>query len=149
MFTVCKPVRKLAQSAAILATAALLAALAITQQSSLQHEAIHGHPTRSAAINTALAWPPLTLIIPYLRFRDTHLAHHLDSRLTDPYDDPESNFLDGGYWERLPGWVQKLLLWNNTLAGRLAIGPVIGTAAFLKSGRCRTQPRITRGSATH
>lgn len=127
-----------------------LAALAITQHSSLQHEAIHGHPTRNAAINTALAWPPLTLIIPYLRFRDTHLAHHLDSRLTDPYDDPESNFLDGGDWERLPGWVQRLLLWNNTLAGRLIVGPLIGTAFFLRSDwNARNQRAVWWGWLWH
>ena len=28
---------------------------------SLQHEAIHGHPTRSARLNAALAWLPIGL----------------------------------------------------------------------------------------
>jgi fatty acid desaturase len=41
--------------------------------------------------------------VPYLRFRDTHLAHHHDPNLTDPYDDPESNFQDPAVWARTPG----------------------------------------------
>jgi fatty acid desaturase len=31
---------------------------------SLQHETIHGHPTRSALINTAIGWPPINLWLP-------------------------------------------------------------------------------------
>ena len=45
-------------------------------------------------LNAALVFPALSFTIPYMRFRDTHLAHHVDSRLTDPYDDPESCYLD-------------------------------------------------------
>ncbi|MCV6591749.1 MAG: fatty acid desaturase [Silicimonas sp.] len=127
-----------------------LLALTIAQQSSLQHEIIHGHPTPSRALNTALGCPPLTLVIPYLRFRDTHLAHHRDSRLTDPYDDPESNFLDGGDWERLPRALRRLLLWNNTLLGRLTLGPILGTLHFLRSDwTSRHDPRVMRGWLWH
>lgn len=130
--------------------AVLLAALAITLHASLQHEVIHGHPTQSKAFNFALIWPPLTLVIPYLRFRDTHLAHHLDSKLTDPYDDPESNFLDQSDWESLSGWKQRLLLWNNTLAGRLVVGPLIGTVFFLRSDwQARGQNLVRRGWLWH
>ncbi len=50
-----------------------------------------------AGVNAALVFLPLTLLVPYLRFRDTHLAHHRDAVLTDPYDDPESNYLDPRY----------------------------------------------------
>ncbi len=31
-----------------------------------------------------------------------HMAHHRDAILTDPYDDPESNYLDPAVWARLP-----------------------------------------------
>lgn len=113
--------------------AVALAAWAIAQHSSLQHEAIHGHPFRREAANAVLVAPPLTLAIPYLRFRDTHLAHHRDSNLTDPYDDPESNFLAEGDWRRLPGWLRRTLSFNNTLAGRLLIGPVVGQVAWMAS----------------
>src|SRR3954466_14273083 len=32
---------------------------------SLQHEIVHGHPTRSRAINTMLGFPPLSLWLPF------------------------------------------------------------------------------------
>ena len=70
----------------------LLVALSVAFHASLQHEVIHGHPTRWRWLNTLIIAPALTLVIPYLRFRVTHLALHSDARLTDPYDEPESNF---------------------------------------------------------
>ncbi|MEM6479559.1 MAG: fatty acid desaturase, partial [Pseudomonadota bacterium] len=114
-----------------LAAAIPLLALLIALQASLQHEAIHSHPFRATWANTLLAWPPLTLAIPYMRFYDTHLAHHMDARLTDPFDDPESNFLDEGVFERLPPVIQEVLNANNTLLGRLILGPVIAQVLFM------------------
>jgi len=101
-------------------------ALVLAQHSSLQHEAIHGHPTRSQALNDALLFPALGLLIPYQRFRDLHLAHHYDPLLTDPHDDPESNYLDPAVWGRLRRPVRALLAANNTLLGRMLIGPFLG-----------------------
>jgi len=111
----------------------LLTGIAIAQFSSLQHEVLHGHPFRSPALNEALVFPALTLTIPYGRFRDTHLAHHHDPNLTDPYDDPESNFLDPEVWARLPEWRRMLYRANNTLLGRIVIGPLLGNAQWLYS----------------
>jgi fatty acid desaturase len=99
---------------------------------SLTHEMLHGHPFRSAFWNAVLVFPALSVAVPYLRFKDTHLAHHRDSILTDPYDDPESNYLDPKVWDRLPRWARAVLRFNNTLAGRLLIGPIVGTWAFLR-----------------
>ncbi|SMX38066.1 fatty acid desaturase [Maliponia aquimaris] len=99
--------------------------------SSLTHEMLHGHPFRSRFWNAALVFPALSLVVPYLRFKDTHLAHHRDSILTDPYDDPESNYLDPKVWERLPRLLRALLRVNNTLAGRMLLGPLLGTASFM------------------
>ncbi len=76
--------------------AVVVTGLCITQFSSLQHEVLHGHPFRSTMLNEALVWPALTLTVPYGRFRDTHLAHHFDPNLTDPYDDPEFELLRSG-----------------------------------------------------
>ncbi len=109
----------------------VLTALAIALHSSLQHEVIHGHPVANRMLAQALVFPAIILVIPYLRFRDTHLAHHHDALLTDPYDDPESNYLDPTVWERLPWVVQVLLNFNNTLIGRLLIGPAVSQAAFM------------------
>ncbi|TXI05508.1 MAG: fatty acid desaturase [Pseudorhodobacter sp.] len=108
----------------------LLAALAIAQYSSLQHEVLHGHPFRNQTLNDALIFPSLTVFVPYLRFKDSHLQHHYDPNLTDPYDDPESNYMDPRVWERTPRWAQKLLRLNNTLLGRMILGPAIGTWFF-------------------
>ncbi len=109
----------------------LLTTYAIAQFSSLQHEVLHGHPFANQRLNEALVFPGLTLTVPYVRFRDTHLAHHYDPNLTDPYDDPESNYQDPAVWERLSRPMHKLLRWNNTLLGRLVLGPVLGNVSFI------------------
>ena len=111
----------------------VLVTLAAVLHSSLSHEALHGHPTRWRALNEALVFPALTLVIPYRRFRDTHLAHHHDAILTDPYDDPESNYLEAGVWERLSAPMRAVLSFNNRLIGRLLIGPLVGQVAFMVS----------------
>ena len=127
------------------------AALAIAWHASLTHEVIHGHPFRSPRSNAALVWPALGLIFPFARFRDTHLAHHGDCSLTDPYDDPESNFLATRDWRACPCVVQRVLAANNTLLGRLLIGPIVGTAFFLRCElrSARRDPRVLRGWLMH
>lgn len=109
----------------------LICGVAITQFSSLQHEALHGHPFKWRWLNEVLVTPALTLTVPYGRFRDTHLSHHYDPNLTDPYDDPESNFFDPALWVRLPRPVQWLFWINNTLLGRIVLGPLIGNTLWL------------------
>ena len=109
----------------------VLVTLAAAQHSSLCHEALHGHPTRRAWLNEALVFPALSLLIPYRRFRDTHLAHHHDEILTDPYDDPETNFLDPDVWAATPGWLRLVRRANNTLAGRMLLGPLLGQVSFM------------------
>lgn len=124
-----------------------LAALAITLHSSLSHEALHGHPTPHVGVNEALVFPCLNLFIPYARFRELHLAHHHDEALTDPYDDPESNYLDPVVWVALPGWLRLVLRVNNTLAGRILLGPLVGLSMFLRD-EIRRLRRGERGVAT-
>lgn len=128
------------------------ASLAITLHASLQHEVIHGHPFRDPRLNAALVFPALNLAIPYLRFRDTHLEHHRDAMLTDPYDDPETNYIDPVIWERLPAWKRMVLRFNNTLLGRLLIGPVIAQIAFVKTDVAlisKDQPSVLSGWLLH
>jgi len=108
-----------------------VAALASALHSSLTHEVIHGHPFRSARLNAALVALPLSFFIPFGRFRDQHLAHHQDETLTDPYDDPESNFLDPSIWAKLSAPARIALRFNNTLAGRMIVGPLLGQALFM------------------
>jgi len=108
---------------------------------SLQHEALHGHPTRSALANEALVFPALNPLFPYRRFRTLHLRHHNDEKLTDPYDDPESYYLAEGDWARLSAPLRLVLEFNNTLIGRLTIGPAVLAVGFL-AGEAR---RIAAG----
>ena len=109
---------------------AVLLTFCIALHSSLQHEILHGHPFPRPHWNEALATPALGLFIPYQRFRDTHLAHHHDPNLTDPYDDPESNFTDPAIWTQWPGWRRQLAFFNNTLLGRMLAGPVLSLLPF-------------------
>jgi fatty acid desaturase len=126
--------------------------LAIALQSSLTHEVLHGHPFANRRLNAALVFLPLSLCIPYNRFRDLHLAHHRDSRLTDPYDDPESNYLDPDVWAALPGWKRAVFRANNTLLGRILLGPALGQVRFIAAewrGALAGDRAIIRAWALH
>jgi fatty acid desaturase len=111
----------------------LIVAPLVTLHSSLQHEALHGHPTRSAALNEALVFLPLGLLFPYRRFKALHLKHHNNAALTDPYDDPESFYYAIADWRRLPAWLQAVLDFNNTFFGRFTIGPLVMLVGFAAS----------------
>lgn len=99
--------------------------------SSLQHEILHGHPTRNAALNRAIALPPLALWLAFDRYRALHLKHHHDERLTDPLDDPESRYHCPGTWQLLGPIGQRLVRAQSTLIGRLTIGPFWAVGRFL------------------
>lgn len=121
--------------------AALLLVPALTLHSSLQHEVLHGHPFRDRRASEATVALPLGLLIPYGRFRTLHLAHHHDPVLTDPYDDPEANYLDPARWGRMGRAARLLFRANNTLAGRMAIGPILSLADLYR----RDVPAMWRG----
>lgn len=100
------------------------AAWCVAWQTSIQHEVIHGHPTPNARINRWIAGPPLLLWLPFERYRAMHLIHHVDDRLTDPLDDPESFYVTTESWNR-SGALERTVLWTlNTLVGRLVLGPL-------------------------
>jgi fatty acid desaturase len=110
-----------------LAVMAVFAAL----HSSLTHECLHGHPTRNRLVNEALCALPLTIIYPYRRYKATHLAHHADERLTDPFEDPESYYKARWKLAAMPRWFRSVLTINNTMIGRVILGPVLGAGGFL------------------
>ncbi|TVQ57338.1 MAG: fatty acid desaturase [Rhodobacteraceae bacterium] len=110
-----------------------LTALTLALHSSLQHEVMHGHPFRDQRLSDALVFPALGLAIPYQRFRDLHLKHHIDENLTDPYDDPESYYCDPAAWAAFGPLRRRLLLANNTLLGRMTLGPALGLAHFWRA----------------
>ena len=92
---------------------------------SLQHEIVHGHPTRWPWLNRALVFPSLWLWMPHEIYADTHLRHHDDARITDPLEDPESYYLTGEAWNRAGPARRALLRFNNTALGRLLVGPFL------------------------
>jgi fatty acid desaturase len=110
---------------------AALGALTVTLHSSLQHEIVHGHPTRWYAVNRLLGILPLALWLPYDRYRTMHRIHHRDERLTDPIDDPESFYWRPQEWQRLSRASRLLLRIQQTLAGRVLVGAFWQIGAFL------------------
>ncbi|MDR3516686.1 MAG: fatty acid desaturase [Azospirillaceae bacterium] len=100
---------------------------------SLQHEVLHGHPTRTPWINDALGMPPLSLWLPYPCYRDSHRIHHREHFLTVPGHDPESGYRAPGAWAATPSAWRFVLRLYNTLLGRVTIGPAFGIACFLRA----------------
>jgi fatty acid desaturase len=90
---------------------------------SLQHEVAHNHPTRTAWINEALVFPSLWLWLPFRIYRESHLTHHRDERLTCPVEDPESNYMSAETWERMGPAARVFRRALGTVAGRLVLGP--------------------------
>ena len=102
----------------------------IAWHSSLQHEVIHGHPTRCRTINDAIGVLPLGLWMPFHAYRRLHLRHHRVSELTDPGTDPESFYVTAEQWRRMPPALRRLAIFHNTLLGRLALGPAMAAARY-------------------
>jgi fatty acid desaturase len=108
---------------------------------SLQHEAVHGHPTRWPRLNELLVFPSLWLWLPYRVYHDTHIAHHREQHLTDPLDDPESYYMTAEQW-RGCGRGMRCMLWlRNTVTGRLLLGPLLAGWCLWR----RELPRLLRG----
>lgn len=109
-----------------------LLVLITVQFMSIQHEIVHGHPTRSGWLNEALVSLPLGLLFPYRRYRTLHLRHHDDENLTDPFDDPESWYFEPGDFAAQPAPVRWLWRANATLLGRLLLGPVLSVVGLVR-----------------
>lgn len=116
-----------------------LAALVIAMHGSVQHEATHGYPTRSAALNSFIVGWPLWLWLPYLEYRRSHLRHHIDENLTDPTIDPESNYLTPAQWAALSPLHRLVRQAMRPLLGRMLVGPayyaVMTLGAFVRALR--------------
>lgn len=108
---------------------------------SLQHEVLHGHPTRSQMVNDLIGGVPLNLWLPYEIYRIEHLRHHREPYLTDPLEDTESYYLRPDQWARRGRLHRTLTILCNTMAGRILIGPARSIVAFL----IREAGRVWRG----
>lgn len=111
--------------------ASIAGAFALALFMHIQHEVIHGHPTRNILLNELLVSLPITIWLPYRSYRVDHLRHHMTGFLTDPLDDTESYYLTKETWERLPAPLRKLYIFHNSLLGRLLLGPAIGVSRYL------------------
>src|SRR5699024_5708167 len=101
----------------------------------------HGHPTSWHWLNEALVLPSLWLWLPFRVYRDTHLVHHCDERLTDPLEDPESYYHTLGQWVGYNRIVRGLFWITNTVAGRLLLGPFVALCGLVAD----QLPRLWRG----
>jgi fatty acid desaturase len=109
----------------------IVGAYLVCLQMHLAHEVLHGHPTRNRHINEALVAIPLSLWLPYPIYRDSHLAHHKVVPLTCPVQDPESFYVSPARWQQTSRAMRTLLIWNQSLAGRLTLGPILMVSRFL------------------
>jgi fatty acid desaturase len=97
----------------------------IAWQFSLQHETIHGFRGVPKWFRFAVAFPPLGLWFPYPMYRRSHSLHHRNTYLTVPGEDTESYYVKQADWARMGKLERGILLFNQTLVGRLLIGPLI------------------------
>ena len=92
---------------------------------SLQHEAIHGWRTLPLWLRPALVWPPIGGWLPYELYRRSHTIHHRDENLTYPGVDTESVYHREADWLGYSKSWRAILMFNQTLLGRLSIGPFL------------------------
>jgi fatty acid desaturase len=100
---------------------------------SLQHEFMHGHPTRHAWLNKALGYAPLAVWFPYTLYRETHMRHHRDENLTYPGLDPESFYIAPEVWRQTGNAMRALHRACKTFWGRLTLGPLMAIGGTLVS----------------
>jgi fatty acid desaturase len=98
---------------------------AIAWQFSLQHETIHGFRGVPAWFRTFIVMLPLGLRFPYPMYRRSHSLHHRNTYLTVPGQDTATYCVKQGDWARAGKLERAILPFNQTLIGRLLIGPLI------------------------
>jgi fatty acid desaturase len=116
-------------------------AYVVALHGSLQHELLHGHPTRRQWLNDLMARPSLWLWLPYGIYRDSHRDHHRTDRLTCPMDDPESNYVFPEEWARMGPVTRAVYAARSTALGRLLLGPAMAATRLVR----REAPLILRG----
>ena len=99
---------------------------------SLQHEAIHAFRGVPGWLRFAIVFPPLGLWFPFSLYRRSHSIHHRDHNLTVPGEDTESYFVLREHWLRMGAVQRGLLLFNQTLLGRLTIGPLLRLSILVR-----------------
>jgi fatty acid desaturase len=126
---------------------AVLAAYVLAWHFSLQHEAIHGWKSLPLRWRTAVVWLPIGGWLPFELYKRAHTTHHNDPMLTYPGEDTETQYHRAADWAAYSSIWRGILLFNQTLIGRLTIGPllrlrkqVIIEWTLLKAGNRRNLP---------
>ncbi|MGF6166862.1 fatty acid desaturase [Pseudomonas moraviensis] len=104
---------------------------------SLQHELLHGHPTRSTCINKILGYAPFAVWYPYTLYRDSHLRHHREEDLTVPGVDPESRYLTSASWRDGSVFGRSVHWLNKTVLGRFVIGAPLALTTLAREEQQR------------
>ena len=82
-------------------------------------------------MNVAIGVWPLSLWLPFSLYRTTHLRHHQDVNLTDPFEDPESYYWTAAGWRDLGSFGRAVARTQSTLLGRIVLGPAWMIGRFL------------------
>jgi fatty acid desaturase len=112
---------------------------------SLQHEAIHSFRGVPRWLKFAVVFPPLGLWFPFPLYRKSHRIHHRDEDLAIPGVDTESYYVRREDWDRMGLIWRGLLVFNQTLLGRLTIGPLLRLRILV----VREIQRVRRGDRSH
>ena len=92
---------------------------------SLQHEAIHSFRSAPQWLRWAVVMPPIGLWLPFPLYYASHRQHHRNAQLTEPGVDTESVYWHASAWNALSPARRTILMANQTLLGRVLIGPVL------------------------
>jgi fatty acid desaturase len=112
---------------------------------SLQHEAIHSFRGVPAWLRFALVFPPIGLWFPFPLYRKSHTTHHRDIHLTVPGVDTESYYVLQADWQRMSSSMRAMLTFNQTLVGRLLIGPALRLWILIS----KESKRVAQGDYSH
>jgi fatty acid desaturase len=112
---------------------------------SLQHEAIHSFRGVPRWLRFAVVFPPLGLWFPFPLYRKSHRTHHRDEDLAMPGMDTESYYVRKEDWERMGAVAHAILMFNQTLLGRLTIGPLLRLRLLVS----REIGRVRKGDRSH
>jgi fatty acid desaturase len=112
---------------------------------SLQHEAIHSFRGVPAWLRFAVVFPPIGLWFPYPLYRKSHTTHHRDIHLTIPGVDTESYYVRQADWAHMGAFKRGILTFNQTMAGRLLIGPILRLSTLI----AKETRRVRQGDFSH
>jgi fatty acid desaturase len=112
---------------------------------SLQHEAIHAFRGVPGWLRFAVVFAPIGLWFPFPLYRKSHSTHHRDAHLTLPGVDTESYYVRRADWESMSKFKRALAVANQTMAGRLLLGPCLRLLALAD----KELRRVARGDFAH